>query len=386
MAYASTYLLRERLARVRAAIEEQSLDALVVTYLPNIFYLTNFTGSAGIAVVARDRLLFITDFRYAEAVGVSFQSAEAPPDATVHHVRGSYDETLASVLAGLDDRARIGFEADRVPVSRHQWLCSALGREAAPPELIPALQIVEKQRSRKDTHELKTLRQAGELISEVAGEAIAAARAGRLEREVAADIDWLMRRSGFERPAFDTIVASGPNSALPHARAGDRRLEPGDLVMLDFGGVYDGYCVDLTRTISLGAADDEVRRVYRAVAEAQDAAMAAVRPGVLASSVDAAAREVLARHRLGEAFGHGTGHGLGIEVHEGPRIAPAREKAPAGIQGAPDDEVLEVGMVFTIEPGAYLPGWGGVRIEDDVVVTPDGCESVTRVPRQLHVG
>jgi Xaa-Pro aminopeptidase len=186
---------------------------------------------------------------------------------------------------------------------------------------------------------------------------------------VAADIDSALRRGGFERPAFDTIVASGPNSARPHARPGKRALRPGDWVLLDFGGVYDGYCVDLSRTVRLGRGDAEFGRVFEAVAEAQRAAIATVRPGIRASAVDAAAREVLGRHGLAEVFGHGTGHGLGLEVHEEPRIGRPLEGS--------DDVLLAPGMVFTVEPGAYLDGIGGVRIEDDVLVTDTGCDVLT---------
>jgi Xaa-Pro aminopeptidase len=189
-----------------------------------------------------------------------------------------------------------------------------------------------------------------------------------------------MRSSGFSKPAFDTIIGSGPNGALPHATAGERLIAPGDLVVVDFGGVMDGYCVDLTRTFAVGPPSAEARRVHAAVLEAQRAAVAAVRPGVLAGDVDRAARSVLERAGLGEAFGHGTGHGLGIEVHEGPRVSRAR---PAGLGGDSAADRLEPGMVFTVEPGAYLPGWGGVRIEDDVLVTADGCEELTEATRDL---
>jgi Xaa-Pro aminopeptidase len=195
-------------------------------------------------------------------------------------------------------------------------------------------------------------------------------RAGRTERRIAADIESAMREAGFSRPAFETIVASGPNSVLPHARPTDRAVEEGDPTVLDFGGVYDGYCVDLTRTVQLGAPSAALRGLYAAVAEAQLAAIAAVRPGVASSAVDGAARSVLEGHGLGDAFGHGTGHGLGLEVHEEPRIARPSPRLP--------DHVLEPGMVLTIEPGAYVPGVGGVRMEDDVLVTDTGCEVLTR--------
>jgi len=184
-----------------------------------------------------------------------------------------------------------------------------------------------------------------------------------------------MRAAGFERQAFDTIVGSGPHSALPHYRAGERVLTSGDLVVLDFGGVLDGYCCDLTRTVSIGPPSPEARRLYTAVYDAHQAAIAAIRPGVESTAVDAAARSVLESRGLGEAFGHGTGHGLGLNVHEEPRITRPRSDVPA--------VPLVPGMVFTVEPGAYLAGFGGVRIEDDVLVTETGCEVLTSVPREL---
>jgi Xaa-Pro aminopeptidase len=225
----------------------------------------------------------------------------------------------------------------------------------------------------KDRTEIAAFREAASRLSAVARRVLSdIVRIGRSERDVAADIDYAMRQGGFERPAFDTIVASGPNSALPHARPGPRILAAGDGVVLDFGGVYDGYCVDLTRTVQLAPGDSAFEALFEAVRAAQAAAIAAVRPGVKASAVDGAARDVLAGRGLGDAFVHGTGHGLGLEIHEAPRIGKAGGSEP--------DEALVAGMVFTVEPGAYVPGLGGVRIEDDVLVTEDGCEVLTDVP------
>jgi Xaa-Pro aminopeptidase len=236
--------------------------------------------------------------------------------------------------------------------------------------LVPTERIVERARIIKDAAEIDALREGGRRLAQVATGLPGLVREGRTERAIALDIELAMRDAGFARPAFETIVASGPNSVLPHARPTSRTVQSGDPTVLDFGGVYDGYCVDLTRTVQLGAPSAALRGLYAAVAEAQQAALAAVRPGVASSAIDAAARSVLERHGLGEAFGHGTGHGLGLEVHEEPRIA-----RPSGRQ---PDLMVEPGMVFTIEPGAYVPGVGGVRLEDDVLVTENGCEILTR--------
>jgi Xaa-Pro aminopeptidase len=191
-------------------------------------------------------------------------------------------------------------------------------------------------------------------------------------------IDWRIRQGGFTRSAFDTIVAAGPNAALPHAHPGERKLTEGDLVVLDFGGVYDSYCVDLTRTVSVGRPSGRAREVYGAVLDAHDRAIGAVRPGASRLDIDAVARDTLGQYGLGEAFGHGTGHGLGIEVHEAPRLVQRRPDVDTR------DEHVAAGMVFTIEPGAYLPDWGGVRIEDDVLVTVNGVEVLTDVTTELQ--
>jgi Xaa-Pro aminopeptidase len=221
------------------------------------------------------------------------------------------------------------------------------------------------------------IRLAAARLTDVAATAFDAVRTGIAERDVAAAIETALRQAGYERPAFDTIVASGPNAAHPHYRAGLRTLHTGDLVVLDFGGVLDGYCSDLTRTVSVGQPSPEAARLHAAVRDAQAAAIDAVRPGRATTEVDAAARQVLVAHGLGEAFGHGTGHGLGLDVHEEPRVSKPRSDVPP--------VRLEPGMVFTIEPGAYLPGFGGVRIEDDILVTETGCEVLTSVPRDLRV-
>jgi Xaa-Pro aminopeptidase len=366
-----------RLDRARAAMRTAAVDALVVTHLPNIRYLTGFAGTAGIVVLTADTCALIVDFRY-QTVARALVAADADLSRLVTVVvpERSYDDTLAEVLRGCRAR-RIGIEAASMPVSRFNRLSSALAA-AAPtplrspdgcPALVPTERLIETGRAVKDDAEIATLREAGRRLREAAPEIVSLARPGRSEIDVAGDIDLALRRAGFERPAFETIVASGPNSALPHARPGSRVLEAGDGVVLDFGGVYDGYCVDLTRTVQLGDAGADFRRVFAAVAEAQQAAIAAVRPGVLASTVDGAARAALDRYGLGEAFGHGTGHGLGLEVHEDPRIGRP-------LAGHPD-AVLQAGMVFTIEPGVYLEGVGGVRIEDDVLVTGDGCVVLT---------
>ncbi|HEY7789318.1 MAG TPA: Xaa-Pro peptidase family protein [Vicinamibacterales bacterium] len=386
MPYAPAEFLHVRQNRLRDALKHAELDGLIVTHLPNIFYLTNFTGSSAILLITADRLRFITDFRYLTAIDEAKHAGRGPADLEVVRVEGSYDQALADLLAE-HAQLRLGFESDHLPVSRFQWLTDSL-RAQVGRDWSHALKgvegFVERARLRKDAHEIAILRAAAARLSEVTPDILAEARRGRSEREVAGAIDWRMRQAGFDKPAFDTIVGSGPNGALPHARPGSRVLADGDLVVLDFGAVYDGYCVDSTRMVSLGRPDREAARVFDAVAEAQAAAIAAVRPGVSRFAIDAAARDTLARHGLAEQFGHGTGHGLGIEVHEAPRITRRPKAAPAaGLPGEP--EPVEPDMVFTIEPGAYLPGRLGVRIEDDVLVTSSGVDVLTSAARELAV-
>ena len=379
MPRASSATLRRRHQLVREAAARRQVDALVVTTRSNILYLTNFTGSAAIVVVTPDRIHFVTDFRYVTALESLQQTPHACPDLDLTVVDGAYDPTLVRLVGslGLD---RLGFEAANMTVSRRDWLVAAFGRDGrTTPALVPTEQLVERIRVRKDADEIETLRKAASLLSEVARGVFEDIVHCRTEREVALAIDNRIRSAGFERPAFDTIVASGPRAALPHATPGERRLSEHDLVVLDFGGVYDSYCVDLTRTVSVGRADDRAREVHAAVLEAHDRAIRTVEPGTSRFAVDAAARDWLTARGMGEAFGHGTGHGLGIDIHEDPRITRPTSDVP----GDDGDRELAVGMVFTIEPGAYFPGWGGVRIEDDVLVTDHGVDVLTNVTTHL---
>jgi len=359
---------------------QAGVTRLLVTAMPNVAWLTGFDGSSACAIIEPDRVTLVTDRRYADAAEV----LAADGGLTLAMVEQTYDETLAVLIRAGDEP--MGVEAGHLTVQRQRWLAATLAAGGWRPALVPTLDVIEAGRLVKDAWEIERLREAGRLISAVAVGVLADLAPGQREQEVAQAVEAGLRRAGFTRPAFDTIVASGPRSALPHGRASDRLMVAGDLVVLDFGGVYGGYCVDLTRTVVLGPPTDEVVRVHGAVAEAQQAAIAAVAPGVAVGAVDQAARAVLDRHGLADRFVHGTGHGLGLEVHEAPRVGPARPATYPPMSGTvvlPD--VLVAGMVVTIEPGAYLPGWGGVRIEDDLLVTATGAERLTRVPVMLSV-
>jgi Xaa-Pro aminopeptidase len=368
--------LAERHAHIRAKVRERNVDALLVTQSANVLYLSNHAGTAGVILLTDDAVHLIADFRYSEAIARLQTSPHACPGLVFHEVAASYDETIVGLIAKLGI-PRLAIEAAHLSVARYDWFRRTFDSRKMSVTLDHSERIVEEARSIKDTWELRALRESASRLTGVADAAFKAVRVGASERQVAGAIEQALRKSGFDRIAFDTIVASGPHSARPHHRAGDRRLQAGDMVVLDFGGVLDGYSCDLTRTVVIGAPGPDATHVYDAVRDAQAAAIAAVRPGVPASNVDDAARTVLEQRGLGQAFGHGTGHGLGLEVHEEPRVSRARPDLSA--------TVLQPGMVFTIEPGAYLPGWGGVRIEDDVVVTNDGCEVLTSVTRDLLI-
>ena len=360
----------DRLRHVRDYCDRQDLGALVVSTPSNITYLTGFAGTAGLLLVAPNNAWLMVDGRYEGAVRERAARGLLAPVATVH-VERRYDLTLEAV-ARAQALARIGFEAAHVTVAtlrRWQQLMPAI-------DWRPSDGVVEHLRVIKDEYEIGVLRRAAGKLSDVAQSADQWIAAGRAERDVASDIDRALVRAGFSAPAFPTIVASGEQTAYPHARPTDRVMRTEDLVLLDFGGVLDGYCVDLTRMAAIGQVSSRAEALYAAVRAAQDAARSTIRAGIAASDVDDAARRTLETHGLGAAFLHGTGHGLGLEVHEAPRL------------GRPDSgsrEMLEAGMVCTLEPGAYVEGLGGVRLEDDVLVTSEGCEVLTTAPRELLV-
>jgi Xaa-Pro aminopeptidase len=365
-----------RLARLRADLASTGLDALVVTHPPNVRYLTGLRASASAAVVTEGACQLLVDFRYLTAAR---EVVVDQPTLSVQVVAGTFEATIVELLqrAGA---ARIGVEGVYIPIVRYNRLSTLLAAGAPlpmadgpVPVLVPTERLIERARAVKDAQEIATLREAARRLSAVARELPQLVRSGQTEQQAAANVESALRTAGFEAFAFETIVASGPNAAHPHARPTARTINEGEGVVLDFGGIYDGYCVDLTRTLRLGQTSAAFDRLFEAVARAHQTAVAAVRPGALPTDIDRAARLVLERYGLGDAFGHGTGHGLGLEVHEEPRISPL---APAG-------EPVVAGMVFTIEPGAYVPGVGGVRIEDDVLVVPDGCERLTEVPIRL---
>ena len=355
---------QNRLRRLRAELRRAGASALLVSHRPNVFYLTGFTGDNAMLLAGKGRPILLTDPRF------DTQAAEEcrQSGARIVITRKALAQEAGEQLASLPRSATTLFEEDRLTVAqlraaRSQARCGCRWR--------PVQGLVETLREVKDSEELSRMRAAARLASKVMERAIKTARAGMTETELAAEIEYAMRRGGAEGPSFETIVASGPRSALPHGRASSKRLKEKDLVVLDLGVILRGYCSDITRTIHVGRASADVRSLYGIVLEAQTAGRKTVSAGVPASEVDGAVRGVLRRKGLEQYFIHSTGHGLGIEVHERPSVR-LNQAAP-----------LKAGSVVTIEPGVYLPGRGGIRIEDDVLVLPGGSETLTSVPREL---
>ena len=354
-----------RIPRLRDAMAGAGCDALLVTALTNVRYLTGFTGSAGLLLVLGDAAVFVTDGRYGEQAPE--QLAAAGVDAEVEITSSGQRELLATAVAGSP---RLGLEAAHVTWSdlrsyQTDWFDGV--------ELVPTEGLVEGLRERKDDGEVARI----EAAAAIADAALAAVRPrlldGLTERELGLELDTEMRRRGASAPSFETIVASGPNGARPHHRPGARRIAEGDLVVLDFGATVDGYRSDMTRTVVVGAPSDTQARMLDVVLASQAAGVAAVAPGVPCAAVDEAARAVIADAGWADAFVHGTGHGVGLDIHEAPRV------------GSTSGATLAPGHVVTVEPGVYLPPHGGVRIEDTVVVTDEGCRPLTRSPKTTTV-
>lgn len=360
-----TDVLEARHHAARRALGQLGEPALLVSNLVNLRYLTGVAASAGLALVLPDALIVVADSRYVAAFG---DAARQLPGASVVPVppATSYEETLGRVILERELQT-LAVEAEQLTLARAAAIRRAAGERVT---LVETVACLERLRMVKDAWELAILREAGRRLSSAAACILPKVSAGHTERQVAWDIEVALHEAGFDRLAFEPIVASGPNAARPHHRATDRQLAAGDLVVVDFGGVLEGYAVDMTRTVALAPVGAEERRWLSAVAAAQRAAEAAAGPGVLPSAVDAAARASLAGEGLAVAFVHGTGHGLGLDVHERPTIGPRGDH----------DGPLAAGMVFTVEPGVYLPGRGGVRLEDDVVVTASGVERLTSAP------
>ncbi len=352
-----------RIHALREQLETAAADAYVDVHLPNIGYLTGFTGSSGMFVLTPRETFLLTDSRYA---------IQAP--AEVHGAKVRIESGALAAVAGAllrrsgRSRMRAAYAPSRMSVAQQRELAKAAGSRV---RWVPREGLVEELRSVKDEDEVATMREAARLAEGSLAEVLKLVRPGVRENDLAAEIEFRMRKKGAAGASFETIVASGPRSALPHARPSEKRVGRNELVVFDLGAILRGYCSDLTRTVHVGRASARVRKWYNAVRDAQEAARGAIHPGAKAADVDAAARNVLRRSGLARYFVHGTGHGLGREVHEMPRL------------GRNSGAVLRAGQVVTLEPGVYVEGVGGIRIEDDVAIGAAGTESLTQFSHEL---
>ncbi len=353
----------DRIGTLRERLDHEGLAALVVTGAANVRYLTGYVGSNGTAVIGREDAVLVTDSRY--AVSARAQVRGARVEVGSRDLLGDVARLTAQIAAG----GAVGVEAEHVSLDWNE----RFGRRLDGVALTPTRGLVEARRIVKDPDEIAAMRRAAAVADTALGRVLEAGIVGRSEREVAFALHGAMLDAGAEALSFDTIVAAGPRGALPHAIPGPEPIPADTLVVIDMGAVVDGYCSDMTRTVATGRLTAELARIYDVCLEAQEAALAAVRPGISGGDLDAVARAVIARAGYGEAFGHGLGHGVGLEIHERPGVRPT------------GTDVLEAGMAVTIEPGIYLEGVGGVRIEDLVIVTSGGCDIISSSPKALQV-
>jgi Xaa-Pro aminopeptidase len=351
-----------RLKSVRKIVELNHLDGILFTSLENIRYLCGFTGSDGVFLLTRKKAFFLTDSRYWT------QADEEVKESQIVHYKKKM-EGIASLLLDLK-LERMGFESTFLPFSSYKFLSEKLAKETA---FVPLEEELKNLRAVKDSQELEWIRRAIEIASKSFLHAIEIIKEGVLENEVAQEMEFFMRRTGSEATGFDIIAATGKRAALPHGKASEKRIEKGDFILIDFGSTFQGYHSDQTRTLVCGRPSPEQEKVYWTVKEAHDKAIEKVKPGIPIYEVDDAARNHIRDCGYGEYFGHGTGHGIGLAVHEDPTV------------NWENKSIVQEGMVFTVEPGIYIPGWGGVRIEDMIRATSQGAEVLTSLPRELKV-
>lgn len=351
----------EKLQKLRNAFQAAGIDALLITNTHNRTYMTNFTGTAGVALITEEKALFITDFRYVEQA-----SKQAAGYEIIQH-KDSIPDEIAKQVAALGIK-RLGFEKDDLTYSAYQTY-----DEKVQAELVPVSGLVEKLRLIKTDSEIKILKEAAQIADAAFDHILSFIRPGISELEVSNELEFFMRKQGAASSSFDIIVASGLRSALPHGVASEKLIEKGDFVTLDFGAYYKGYCSDITRTVAVGEPSPELKNIYDIVLEAQLRGVKGIKAGITGREADALTRDYITEKGYGEYFGHSTGHGIGLQIHEGPGLSFR------------SDVVLEPGMVVTCEPGIYVAGLGGVRIEDDVVVTKEGNEVLTHSTKELII-
>ncbi|TLS36362.1 M24 family metallopeptidase [Pseudalkalibacillus caeni] len=352
----------ERIERLREKFKENEMDGMLITSAYNRRYMTRFTGSAGVVVISKKGAKFITDFRYVDQAGEQAKGYEV-----VQHTASIIDE-VAKAVSELGIK-KLGFEQDHLTYSVFK-----LYEDKIDATLVPVSGVIEKLRMIKDSSELQTLKEATEIADAAFEHILTYIRPGLKEIDVSNELEFFMRKNGATSSSFDIIVASGVRSALPHGVASDKIIEKNELVTLDFGAYYKGYCSDITRTVAVGGdPGDELRNIYNIVLDSQLKALEQIKPGMTGKDADTVSRDIIADKGFGDYFGHSLGHGIGLEVHEGPGLSFR------------SDVVLEPGMVVTVEPGIYLSGKGGVRIEDDTVITESGNEKLSHTTKELLI-
>ncbi len=356
--------IASRLDRLRAWLRDSGADAIVVTRLTNVRYLTGFTGSAATLLVGADNTLFVTDGRYRDQSAEQLAAAGVHAEIKVGATLAAQRQDLVAAAAGY---GRVALEDTDVTWAQQREYLAAF----APAELVPAGTPVEDLRRVKDAGEIDRIRAACAIADDAFMELLPRFASGITEEAFALALEFAMRERGASAMSFDPIIASGPNGAKPHAHPTGRPVERGELVVCDFGCIVDGYCSDMTRTVSVGDPGPDARHLYEVVLESQAVGRDAVAIGAECAAVDKASRDVIVAAGLGETFIHGTGHGVGLDIHEAPRVASSTR------------DTLREADVVTVEPGVYLPGVGGVRIEDTVVVTPSGALPLTLTPKEL---
>jgi len=351
----------EKIERLRSIFSQQGIDGILITSPFNRRYISNFTGTAGVVLISPEKALFITDFRYIEQASNQCHGFE------IVNFSSSIPEEVARLAKELGIQ-KLGFEEDYLTYSSHK-----VYEKEIEAELVPISGVVEKLRLIKTDAEINILKVAADIADAAFKHILDFIRPGKTELEVSNELEFFMRRAGATSSSFNTIVASGHRSALPHGVASDKIIEAGDFVTLDYGAYYNGYVSDITRTVAVGEPDVKLKEIYDIVLEAQLRGMDGIKPGITGKEADALTRNYITEKGYGEYFGHSTGHGIGLEVHEGPSLSMK------------SDIILEPGMVVTCEPGIYIPGLGGVRIEDDTMITKDHNQALTHSTKELII-
>lgn len=355
--------MKNRVQRLRQVVPNYKIDGIIVNKLENVAYLSGFVGSSGTLLITEDAQYLLTDFRYLQQA-----VSQAPEFTIIDFMKEGLQKTLYQ-LCKKEAVNTVGFEAHFLTYNDVE----KLQNEFEGIQVAPCTEVIETLRMIKDADEIEKIAKAENIGDQAFSYILTVMKEGMTEKEIALELEFYMKKLGATHLSFDSIVASGVNSSMPHAKPTDKKIAYGDFVKLDFGCIYDGYCSDMTRTVVIGEASDKHKEIYQIVLQAQLRAIDAVKPGITGKQVDKVARDYISSKGYGENFGHGLGHGVGRYIHENPRLAASSET------------VLEPGMVVTVEPGIYIPDFGGVRIEDVVVVTETGCRNLTSSPKELIV-